>query len=159
MLLFSVYNIEREVAIYLSIKRRGCVHPLRPPSSNHCEEVLSFPDKAANLRLFYFGKEQGTSLFTTGKCYTPSGYDSILRLVTARDQVLQFFFSFCPRAGHKLLSIFTTKFYRFVNKSFYTCCRILHDVFIALGEMVIIRIVCFSRIDDKSWYLGVCITN
>ena len=42
--------------------------------------------------LVFFGKEQGTLSFTTGKCYTPSGYDSILRLVTARDQVLQ---SFC----------------------------------------------------------------
>lgn len=120
MLLFNVYNIEIECGlhIYLSTKRRGCVHPLRPPSSKHCEDVLSFPDKAANLRLFYFGKEQGTSLFTTNKCYTPSGYDSILRLVTARDQVLQFFFSFCPCAGHILLSRFTTKFYHFINKSF-----------------------------------------
>lgn len=34
---------------------------LRPPSSKHCEEVLSFPDKAANLRLCHFGKEHGAS--------------------------------------------------------------------------------------------------
>ena len=159
MLLFSVYNIERGVAIYLSTKRRGCVHPLRPPSSNHCEEVLSFPDKAANLRLFYFGKEQGTSLFTTDKCYTPSGYDSILRLVTARDQKF-YNHLFLPSMGFSLLLMrHLGQFYQPLNKSLNTYCRILLDVFIALGEMVIIRIVCFSRIDDKSWYLGVCITN
>ena len=40
-------------------KRRGCVHPLRPPSSNHCEEVLSFFDKAANLRLFLLWQRAG----------------------------------------------------------------------------------------------------
>lgn len=159
MLLFSVYNIECGLAIYLSTKRRGCVHPLRPPSYNHCEAVLSFLEKAADLRLFYFGKEQGTSPFTTGKYYTPCGYDSILRLVTARDQILQSFSSFCPYAGHILLSIYTTKFYHFVNKSFNTSCRIFLDVFITLGKMVLIRIVCIAWIDDKPRYLKVCITN
>lgn len=93
MLLFNVYNIECGLSIYLSTKRRGCVHPLRPPSSNHCEEVLSFPDKVANLRLIYLAKSRNIVVHSN-KCYTPSGYDSILCLVTARDQVLQSFSSF-----------------------------------------------------------------
>ena len=131
MLLFSVYNIERGVAIYLSTKRRGCVHPLRLPSSNHCEEVLSFPDKAANLRLFYFGKEQGTSPFTTGKSYTLRGYDSILRLVTARDQVLQFFFS-------PYLALYNNEHFSLIilsrHFSLSICiCKLLNKIYLCFG--------------------------
>ena len=59
ILLLCAYNIACGVAISLSTKRRGCVHPLRPPSSNHCEEVLSFLDKAANLRLYLLWQRAG----------------------------------------------------------------------------------------------------
>ena len=67
-------------------KKGGCVHPPHSPSSNHCEEIAYSSGKCSQLTTNLFGKEQGPSLFTTNKCYTPSGYDSILRLVTARDQ-------------------------------------------------------------------------
>ena len=87
---FVTKSISKEcgLATFLSIKKER-MRPSSPSSIfNHCEEVLWFLNKAANLRLFCFGKEQGTSLFTTSRHYTLCGYDSMLRLVTARDQVL-----------------------------------------------------------------------
>lgn len=118
MLLFSVYNIECGVAIYLSTKRRGCVHPLRPPSSNHCAEVLSFLDKAANLRLFLLWQGAGNIPVHDRQML----YSFWLRFhSTLRDSAgpsSTIFFCFTLFAGHILLSIYTTKFYHFVNKSF-----------------------------------------
>ena len=160
MLLFNVYNIECGLSIYLSTKRRGCVHPLRPPSSNsnHCEEVLSFPDKAANLRLIYLAKSREHRCSLQQVLYSFwLRFHSMPRDSAGPSFTILFFF--CPRTGHILLSLYTTKFYHFVNKSFNACCRILLDVFIVLGEMIIIRVISFARVDDKSWYLWVCTSH
>lgn len=119
MLLFNVYNIECGLSIYLSTKRRGCVHPLRPPSSNHCEEVLSFLDKAANLRLLILLWQRAGNIVVHDQQVL---YSFWLRFhSTPRDSAgpsFTIFFFFCPRAGHILLSIYATKFYHFVNKYF-----------------------------------------
>lgn len=135
---------------YLSTKRRKRVHFLLPPSSNHCVEILPFLGKAANLRFsrLRFWQRVGSYIVHDQHSYTHCGYDSITTLRDSAGPKFYNSFSFiCPYAGHILLSRFTTKFYQFFNKSLNACCRILLDMFIALWEMVIIRVISFARVD------------
>ena len=113
--------MELAVMQYLSTKRRKRVHFLLPPSSNHCVEILPFLGKAANLRFsrLRFWQRVGSYIVHDQHSYTHCGYDSI---TTLRDSAgPKFYNSFpfiCPYAGHILLSIYTTKFYHIINKSF-----------------------------------------
>ena len=40
-------------------KRRGCVHPLRPPSSNHCEEACHFSTRQPTYDFFLLWQRAG----------------------------------------------------------------------------------------------------
>lgn len=58
-----------------------------------------FSTRQPTYVFFYFGKEQGILPFTTSKYYTPCGYDSILRFVTAWDQKFYILLQFRPPSG------------------------------------------------------------